>query len=341
MSNFDKWNIIVNQYNKNLNLEEKIIQSNWELLFSSIFNYKYSDIIPQVPVKMGVATKYADILIRQGREDLFVVELKKHSLSQQAGQAQLFSYLNQLKIDIGILVCDKIYIYDFDYTKRDENYSFVAIDFIKDNPDGEKVVELFMNDGFDKQKIKDFIKNKNQSKNNIDLISKELNTESVLQILKIHFSRTYPVEDVEKAMNDICINVSSQKKAEHLSEENQKIDNDSTKLSKQDICSICKKNDIIIDISNLTLAGRSGNYYPANVNFKYLNKDWWIALDDREQKMLHIFHVPASSISRNKMITRSDKPNCFLFYIYWNNPSFMDSKSRIEFKQWHKKTISY
>ena len=290
---------------------------------------------------MGVATKYADILIRQGREDLFVVELKKHSLSQQAGQAQLFSYLNQLKIDIGILVCDKIYIYDFDYTKRDENYSFVAIDFIKDNPDGEKVVELFMNDGFDKQKIKDFIKNKNQSKNNIDLISKELNTESVLQILKIHFSRTYPVEDVEKAMNDICINVSSQKKAEHLSEENQKIDNDSTKLSKQDICSICKKNDIIIDISNLTLAGRSGNYYPANVNFKYLNKDWWIALDDREQKMLHIFHVPASSISRNKMITRSDKPNCFLFYIYWNNPSFMDSKSRIEFKQWHKKTISY
>ena len=341
MSNIDKWNIIVNQYNKNLNLEEKIIQSNWELLFSSIFNYTDSDIIPQVPVKMGVATKYADILIRQGREDLFVVELKKHVLSQQAGQAQLFSYLKQLNNDIGILVCDKLYIYDFDYTKRDENYSFVEINFIKDNPDGEKFVELFMNDGFDKQKIKDFIRNKNQSKNNVNLISKELNTESVLQILKTYFSQRYPIEDVEKAMNDICISVSSPKKAEHLSEDNQKFDNDSTKLSKQDIYYICKKNDIIIDISNLTLAGRSGNYYPANDNFKYLDKDWWIALDDREQKNLHIFHVPASSISRNKMITRSDKPNCFLLYIYWNNPYFADCKSRIEFKQWHVKTISY
>ena len=209
MSNLDKWNIIVSQYNKNLNSEEKIIQSNWELLFSSIFNYSDSDIIPQAPVQMGVATKYADILIRQGREDLFVVELKKHALSQHDGQAQLFSYLKQLNNEIGILVCDKLYIYDFDYTKKDKNYSFVEIDFVKDNPDGEKFIELFMSSNFDKQKIRDFIRNKNQSQNNANLISRELNTESVLQILKAHFSQKYPIEDVEKVLSgyriEICL----------------------------------------------------------------------------------------------------------------------------------------
>ena len=207
MTNLEAWNKIVTQYNKNLNCKEELVQASWELLFSTVFNYADSDIIPQFPIQMGVATKYADILIRHGREDLFVVELKKHVLSQQAGQAQLFSYLNQRKIDIGILVCDKFYIYDFDYTKKDENYSFVEIDFTPNNPDGEKFIELFMSDSFDKEKIKEFIKNKNQSNNNIDLIRKELNPESVSQILKNLFSQKYPVEDVEKALSEYRIEI--------------------------------------------------------------------------------------------------------------------------------------
>lgn len=209
MTNLEAWNKIVTQYNKNLNCKEEMVQSAWELLFSTVFNFADSDIIPQFPVQMGVATKYADILIRNGREDLFVVELKKHALSQHDGQAQLFSYLKQLNNEIGILVCDKLYIYDFDYTKKDKNYSFVEIDFTPNNPDGEKFIELFMSNSFDKQKIKDFIKNKNQSNNNLDLIRKDLSSEAVLQILKTHFSQTYPVEDVEKALAkyriEICL----------------------------------------------------------------------------------------------------------------------------------------
>ena len=134
MNYSSSWNKIVAQYNKNLNSKEEIVQASWELLFCTIFNYADSNIVPQLPVKMGVETKRADILIKNGNEDLFVVELKRHTLHD--GQAQLFSYLNQLKIDIGVLVCDKLYIYDFDYTTRDENYSFVEIDFSQDNPDG-------------------------------------------------------------------------------------------------------------------------------------------------------------------------------------------------------------
>ena len=199
------WNKIVAQYNKNRTCKEEIVQTSWELLFSTIFNYSDSDIVPQKPIQMGVETTRADILIKHGSEDLFVVELKRHTLHE--GQGQLFSYLNQLKIDIGVLVCDKLYIYDFDYTKRDGNYSFVEIDFTPDNLDGEKFVELFMSDDFDKQKIKDFIKNKNQSKNNADSIRRELSNESVLQILKNHFSQTFPADDVEKVLAEYQIDI--------------------------------------------------------------------------------------------------------------------------------------
>ncbi|MBP5601453.1 MAG: type I restriction enzyme HsdR N-terminal domain-containing protein [Treponema sp.] len=201
----DSWNKIVAMYNKNLNCKEEIVQASWELLFSTIFNYADSNIVSQLPVKMGVETKRADILIKDNSRDLFVVELKRHTLHN--GQAQLFSYLNQLKIDIGVLVCDKLYIYNFDYTTREENYSFVEIDFLQDNPDGAKFVELFSCDGFDKQKVKDFISAKNQSKNNTTLIRQELTNDSVLQLVKNHLTKKYPIEDVENVLAEFQIEV--------------------------------------------------------------------------------------------------------------------------------------
>ena len=107
MSYMIDWNKIVSQYNKIRNCKEEIVQASWELLFSTIFNYSDSEIDAQRAVQMGSSPKYPDIIIKNNNEDLFVVELKQYTL--HIGQEQLFSYLNQLKIDIGILICDKLY----------------------------------------------------------------------------------------------------------------------------------------------------------------------------------------------------------------------------------------
>ena len=219
MTNSDAWNKIVAKYNKNINCKEEIIQASWELLFSTIFEYPDSDIISQYPVQMGSTSKFADILIRHENEDLFVVELKQHSLAKQSGQEQLFSYLNQLKIDIGILICDKLYIYDFDYTKRNDNFSFVEISFTPDNPDGIKFVELFKSENIGRLKIKEFIMQKKQSESNIESIKNELTHDNVVQIVKKHLAEKYPIEDVEKVMTDIFISVSSRGNGEVFSEE--------------------------------------------------------------------------------------------------------------------------
>lgn len=205
MSHGTSWNKLVSQYNKNLGKKEDIVQTSWELLLSTVFDYSDRDIHPQYPVKMGVSTKLADILVRHGDDDLFVMELKRHTLHD--GQEQLFSYLNQLKIDIGVLVCDKLYVYDFDYTKKAENYSSVKIDFTQDNPDGIKFVELFTSGNFDRQKIKDFIAQKNQSKKNIALIRKDLTDDFVKEAVKNHLTEKYPAEDVERVLSEMVITV--------------------------------------------------------------------------------------------------------------------------------------
>lgn len=207
MTDCEAWNFLVAQYNKNLNCKEEIVQNTWDMLFSIILGYSDSDKKPQYPIKMGSTNKYADFLIQYDGEEAFVVELKRHTLHD--GQAQLFSYLNQLKIDIGILICDKLYIYDFDYTQKDENFAFVEIDFTPDNPDGIKFIELFKNENIEKQKIKDFIARKNQSKSNIVSIKNELSSNNIVQIIKKHLAEKYPVDDVESVLSNYNITISA------------------------------------------------------------------------------------------------------------------------------------
>ena len=200
------WNEIVSEYNDNLNCKEEIVQKTWEVLFKLCFGYPKTDIDSQRSVKMGVMTKRADIVIKNDTEDLFVVELKRHTLHD--GQAQLFSYLNQLKIDLGILVCDNLYIYDYDFTAKEDSYSVLEIPFTQDNPNGSRFVELFSKDNFDKQKIKDFIKESNQKKNSEAEIKNELSVNLITELLKSHFSEKYPAVDIEKILADYNISIS-------------------------------------------------------------------------------------------------------------------------------------
>lgn len=206
MTNKEAWNLIVDMYRKNINSKEEMIQLSWEMLFSAVFGYPEGNVVAQYQVQMGVATKRADIVIKNDRKHLFVVELKRHTLHE--GQAQLFSYPNQLKIDLGILVCDKLYIYDYDYTSSENNFSSVEIPFKQDNFDGESFVELFSKVNFDRQKIRTFIREYNDRKTAESKIKHELDDALLRKLLKEHFSENYPPEIVEKVLSDYNVSIS-------------------------------------------------------------------------------------------------------------------------------------
>ncbi len=212
MSYADSWNKIVVQVKKNINSKEEIVQASWELLFSTIFNYPDSDIDSQRSVKMGVMKKRADIVVKNGGEDLFIVELKRHALHE--GQEQLFSYLNQLKVDLGVLVCDNLYVYDYDFTAKNDAYSVLEIPFANDDSNGARFVELFCKENFDKQKIKDFINEGNAKKQAESDMKNELSSELAVRLLKEYFAKKYPT--IEKAQIEKILagyNVSVSKKS--------------------------------------------------------------------------------------------------------------------------------
>lgn len=196
------WNKIVAAYNKNHKRSEESVRSAWETLFLD-FEYKGSEIDSQRPVKMGATTKLADIVIKNGSKDLFVVELKRHTSHENQGREQLFSYLNQLKMNLGILVCDKLYIYDYDYKAKEAAFSALEIPFVTDNLDGSRFVELFSKENFDEQKIKEFIKARS-IKNSIE---KELTQSLITDLLKAHFSEKYPLANAEKILSGFSFSI--------------------------------------------------------------------------------------------------------------------------------------
>lgn len=202
----DKWNKIVEIYNKNKGSQEQMVQLAWESIFSELFGYSRldGDIDSQRPVKMGVSTKYPDIIIRKNTEDLFIVELKRSVLHE--GKDQLFSYLNQLKMELGVLICDKLYIYDYDRLSKDNDYSFVEIFFSKDNPTGIKFLELFTKVNFNKTEIKSFITEYAKKNDNVRIIQEKLTSEFLNTIVKEYFKKYFDSETVEAAISDYRFN---------------------------------------------------------------------------------------------------------------------------------------
>jgi len=109
MTAAEKWNKIVEHYNKNINVAEDIVQSIWEKIFAEFFGYSslVGEIESQRSIQIGSTYKpTADIIIRNGSVDLFVVELKRHdSPFSKKDEEQLLSYLRLLCKNIGVLIC--------------------------------------------------------------------------------------------------------------------------------------------------------------------------------------------------------------------------------------------
>lgn len=209
------WNKIVDLVKKHWYHDEKIIQFAWEdTVFGTILSDSDCKFVPQEVVE-GTA-KRTDIVIKQNENAVAVVELKQHTHSRdkKAGlvtpQEQLFSYLNQLKnISIGILVCDKLHIYAYDFTKTDEENERNRLDipFEKDSELGEKFVELFSK--IDSEKVREFISQKIRSAQNIKNLREEIENskERIIKLLENEFAPKYGKAEFDEVMKEFDIQV--------------------------------------------------------------------------------------------------------------------------------------
>jgi len=229
-----RWSYIVDFYNKNKNSAESIIQQHWEQLFvdPDFFGYSkaFKEIDSQRKIKLGSTEKVlSDIVVKKDKKDIFLIELKKYSLEFNDGFArQLFSYLKLLSLDIGILICDKIYLVYYDKEKTENQQEFAEIDFELDSLQGIEFIEIFSRANFDKIETINFINRQIKFKQNIQRIKKELDNKFCKELLKTHFCQTYSQGEVFQALKTIDIQIIDNKKLDNVNQDvtkPKKIDN--------------------------------------------------------------------------------------------------------------------
>lgn len=213
MTNYhDEWKFLVNEHIKNRNESEDKIQSLWESYLTHPFQFGYSEnkeLISKIPLHIGSRNiEIPDIVLSINDKKICVIELKRYNLSKSKNyEEQLLNYMGHtnLHISLGVLICDKLYIYwrNFAENKTD----CLEIPFEEDNELGIKFVELFCKQNFDLEKIHNFIRDKNNSKTNIENIKREITKELIEKLLRQHFSSEYSEEDFDKAFSGIDIEI--------------------------------------------------------------------------------------------------------------------------------------
>lgn len=221
MTAAEKWNKICD-FHKNkkyINASEKDVQKLWETLFSEIMGYSKlnGEIDDQRKIQFGSRQSgRPDIIIKDDSSDLFVIELKRHCADDVFPyKQQLFSYLKQLKNEIGILICKRLCLFDYNYTKPDSDQMEIEISFEKNNPIGIKFIEIFCKGSFQKEKAKSFIQESAQKEKvflaHRDEIKAAVSSEnSVKQILSEYFTgKGYTEEEVDSILKTLRISSES------------------------------------------------------------------------------------------------------------------------------------
>ena len=94
---------------------------------------------------------------------------------------------------------------------------------------------------------------------------------------------------------------------------------------------------------NATFASsnRATNNYWANPPFDVLKQDWYLILHDRQKKELHLFLIPSGAIMASELVCRNDREDRVDLQIYYNDPTYTDSRSKISFSKFRLKSIQY
>lgn len=359
MTTQQSWNYIVQQYNKNRTALESSVQSDWENYFadSELFGYSriQGDVDSHRKLHIGSSDReIPDIILRKNNKDLFIVELKQYSLSKNADfEKQLLNYMahTDLRVSVGVLICNKIYLYF--YNVAENSKISLEIPFTPDNSDGIKFVELFSKENFDVEKVRNFIKERNKSAKNRKLVQDELTPDLIHTLLKNHFSQKNLENEFEEIWKNYDVKIEAKSSKQETPQvnftRNSNFQNNHlfkkqniSKISKQDAILLARQNGLDISGACTFASENSGasNFW-ANPNVNLLTTNWWLICNDISNRKLYVFFIPANSLCERDVVLRSDKSNLIDLQIKYSDPNFQDSRSKVSFLKWLKKTIDY
>ncbi|MBD5086236.1 MAG: GxxExxY protein [Clostridiales bacterium] len=347
----EKWNAIVSDIQKNQSLKEDAVQRLWEDIFADADVFGYSKRSKEIDIWRNIQigsrkSTIPDIIIRDSikNKDLFVVELKQLNFPfNQTYKDQLLSYMRLLELKVGILICNKIYIYFRDNSTTE--YS-IEIPFEKNNAYGEKFIELFSKGDFDNTNVKDFLIEVENTKTNISVIISDIQKLKLEDLLIEHYAGKYTNEEIKTALNqlNITISIGNEPKTQDPQPPTQPTGSDGTGgIGKSTAISFLENLGYSLTYNLTTYASKnkSSNDYWANPNINLLLKDWYIILDDWNNRILYLLFIPHDSIALSQLATRRDNKNKIDLQIIYNDSSFKDKRSGLRFKPYLQKKFKY
>jgi hypothetical protein len=357
MNYTETWNFLCTEHQAKYDKSEAEIQHDWENYFAETELFGYSriknDIVSHPQLVLGSTEReIPDILLCKNGEKLFVSELKQYSIAKTDKiEKQLLNYLTHtdIHLSIGILVCEKLYIYCYDFNANSK-IEF-EIPFEENNANGIKFMELFNKKNFDEKKIQDFVFQNHLSTQNVSEIKSDISVDLIKDLLKEHFLEKYSQEDFEKAIEKFEISVSEKININKTIENNisalsDKKSNGRKEKEKNKFLNLCECNGIEIDENCFTLASRGNgrtnkNKYWANPDFSFLTRKWTLILNDWSKNIIYVFILPPNSLQKSNIKLRTDNNEKIDFQFKYGDVNFTDTRSKIEFKQWLVKSISY
>ncbi|CAT05338.1 Uncharacterised protein [Mesomycoplasma conjunctivae] len=373
-----KWNTVVKHFNANLESSESEIQKLWVDIFTEIFGYGklQGNIRTNLAISIGSGRNIKpDIVLRREGKNVCLIELKQETIKLSPKiENQLFSYLKQTKIKIGLIISDKIYLYSYQYDKNDSEQLRFEIPFVDNNIDGEFLINLLSYKSFDDKAITQFIEEKINHISKVKDIISVLSKNFVLNVLKDYFNNQYNHLEIEDALNSIEIQINAKHNILNKIQQIKQLEAKS-EVPKQDLFfeKVNKKEDIFtkIDLDILKENGRKKAIYIRKflkehqyvddsfiINFATVNKNkkkywlepkqevlksnWLFILDDNVESRLYIFKILDNDIANEKFYLRHKGKLTFLeLTIMHKDSKFLCYPGKLDFTKWLVKTIDY
>lgn len=159
------WNeicFIVDRYRQSQS-DESVFQIEAENIFEKLGWSRFKgEISSQQRINVGSArTVRPDIVVSNGQENLYVIELKKPSTSFADRNAdQLISYMRLLRLTCGILLGDSIRVFYDTPDNQNDPVEIIDIPLESGNTDGAKLLDVIKHADFSQQRLADYCENR-------------------------------------------------------------------------------------------------------------------------------------------------------------------------------------
>lgn len=159
------WNRLCEKVNKKLNVSEGRFEKEIALEFLGALNWSeyYDNLREQYQIDVHGDKWIPDFaLFVEGKDEPdIIVELKKPSHKQRSkDRRQITTYMKLVDCRFGLYFGEKLELFYLDYEpEKRVSKSVLSVDFIKNDKNGKRLIDLLKYDSYDRNQLRDFCEN--------------------------------------------------------------------------------------------------------------------------------------------------------------------------------------